>query len=868
MNSLQLKKDIHWVGSLDPDLRVFDIIMQTEFGTTYNSYIVKGSEKIAIFETVKAKYFDSYIEKIKEIINPEEIDYIIVDHTEPDHAGSVEMLLKKAKKAKVVGSQAAIDFLKDIINSDFEHIVVNHGDILNLGNKTLKFISAPFLHWPDSIYTYLPEDKMLFTCDSFGSHYSFDKILFSEIPAEKMEDYNSALLYYYTAIFGPFKKYVLEAIEKIKDFDIEYIMPGHGPVLDKNPMAIVETYKKWSTENSDKSRKKIVIPYVAAYGYTEQLAEKICEGVESSGDFLIKKYNLNISNYNSLKNEILNEIYDCDGILFGTSTINGDALPPIWDLAVSLNPIVHGGKTASAFGSYGWSGEGVPNIIARLDQLRMKVADGYTIKFKPSISELDGAFEFGKNFAKYILEGKVPVRKSEDISQLSDLNPTGEVKKWRCLVCGEVFEGVLPPKVCPACGVGQELFEAVEEEAAINIASSDSRKIVIIGAGAAGIAAAESARARNKSAEITVISGEKHLPYYRPSVSEYVSGGISAEKLLLKPYSWYGENCITLILEKNVNLINIESKTITLSDDSKLLFDKLIIAAGARAAVPPILGSNMKNIFTLRTQSDADLIRNCANKSKTAVIVGGGVLGLETASELQKMGVEVSIIERESRIFPRQLDEEGSAILEEKIKKNGINVYKNHFAKKFFGENESVEGIELDTGKTIKCDMAVISAGIKANKELFAHSGIKVNAGILINEKTESSIKDIYACGDCAEFDGVIQGLWATAVEQGKVAGANAAGESITYSAVLQPVTFSGMNCELFSIGDIGADADKSYQVSSYNDSFNNIYKKIYFHKNIFTGGILIGDISKAASLIAASKNSCSLADLTKKIFK
>ena len=164
--------------------------------------------------------------------------------------------------------------------------------------------------------------------------------------------------------------------------------------------------------------------------------------------------------------------------------------------------------------------------------------------------------------------------------------------------------------------------------------------------------------------------------------------------------------------------------------------------------------------------------------------------------------------------------------------------------------------------------MAVISAGIKANKELFANSGIKVNAGILINEKTESSIKDIYACGDCAEFDGVIQGLWATAVEQGKVAGANAAGESITYSAVLQPVTFSGMNCELFSIGDIGADADKSYQVSSYNDSFNNIYKKIYFHKNIFTGGILIGDISKAASLITASKNSCSLADLTKKIFK
>ncbi len=868
MKSLQLKKDIYWVGSLDPDLRVFDIIMQTEFGTTYNSYLVKGSEKIAVFETVKAKYFDSYIEKISELINPQDIDYIIVDHTEPDHAGSVEMLLKKAKKAKVVGSQAAIDFLKDIINSDFDHIVVNHGDILNLGNKTLKFISAPFLHWPDSIYTYLPEDKMLFTCDSFGSHYSFDKIVFSEIPQEKMEDYNSALLYYYTAIFGPFKKYVLEAIEKIKDFDIEYIMPGHGPVLDKNPMAIVETYKTWSTEIIDKNKKKIVIPYVAAYGYTEQLAEKICEGIQSAGDFIIKKYNLNISNYGSLKNEILNEIYSCDGILFGTSTINGDALPPIWDLAVSLNPIVHGGKTASAFGSFGWSGEGVPNIISRLDQLRMKVADGYTIKFKPSPAELDGAFEFGKNFAKYLIEGKVPLRKSSELSEISELNPSGELKKWRCLVCGEIFEGVLPPKICPACGVGQELFEIVEEESIINFLTSDYRKIVIIGAGAAGIAAAEAARFRNKNAEITVISSEKQLPYYRPSVSEYLSGTLSAEKLLLKPYSWYGDNNIALLLEKTVELLDHSEKFLTLSDGSKLFYDKLIIASGARAAVPPILGSNMENVFTLRTQSDADLIKNCANKSKTAVVVGGGVLGLETASELQKMGIEVSIIERESRIFPRQLDEEGSSILEEKIKKAGINIYKNHFAKKFFGENSIVEGIELDTGKVIKCDMAVISAGIKSNKELFSAAGIKSNAGILINDKTESSAPDIYACGDCAEFDGVIQGLWATAVEQGKVAGANAAGDTVSYTQQLQPVTFSGMNCELFSIGDIGADADKSYQISSYNDSVNNSYKKIYFYKNIFTGGILIGDISKAASLITASKNSCSLADLTKKIFK
>ena len=220
MKSLELKKDIYWIGSLDPDLRIFDIIMDTKFGTTYNSYIVKGSEKTAIFETVKVKFFDEYLKKIEQYVDPRKIDYIVVDHTEPDHAGSVEKFLDYAPNAKIVGSQSAIDFLKEIANKDFEYIVVNHGDILNLGNKTLKFISAPFLHWPDSIYTYIPEDKMLVTCDSFGSHYSWDEILYSKIPKEKMEDYESALLYYYTAIFSPFKGYVLQALEKIKDFDI------------------------------------------------------------------------------------------------------------------------------------------------------------------------------------------------------------------------------------------------------------------------------------------------------------------------------------------------------------------------------------------------------------------------------------------------------------------------------------------------------------------------------------------------------------------------------------------------------------------------------------------------------------------------
>lgn len=866
MKSLELKKDIYWVGSLDPNLRIFDIIMETEFGTTYNSYIVKGSEKIALFETVKVKYFNEYLEKIKEFIDPRKIDYIVVDHTEPDHAGSVEMLLDYATNAKIVGSQAAIDFLREIANRDFDAIVVNHGDTLNLGNKTLKFVSAPFLHWPDSIYTYIPEDKILVTCDSFGSHYSWEEVLFSKIPQEKMKDYESALLYYYTAIFGPFKEYVLQALDKIKDFDIEMIATGHGPVLDKNPQIIMDTYRKWSTETNPNNKKTIVIPYVSAYGYTEELAKTIAEGIKSQGDFNIKMYNLNIANYGGLKQEIMNEIYWAEGILLGTSTINGDALPPIWDIATSLNPIVHGGKIVSAFGSYGWSGEAVPNIIARLDQLRMKVVEGYSIKFKPSPYQIDNALTYGKNFAKYILEGNVPPRNKEEIDMITDLNPSGEIKKWRCVVCGEIFEGILPPQVCPACGVGQEMFEIVEDNSLPSFVKNTEEKYIVVGNGAAGIAAADAIRTRNNSATIEIITKEDCPAYYRPSLSDYISGEINEKDFYLRDDSWYKEKNIQVIYGVNVDDIKPTDKLIKLSNGETKNYDKLILANGSRGNIPPILGVEKTGTFVLRSKKDADRIKEYAKEASRVVVIGGGILGLEAASELKSLGLNVTIVEMASRIFPRQLDEEASALFEEIVSKKDIKIYKNHFVKAIGGKTK-VESVELDNGKEIKADMVLISAGIKANTQITIGSPIMSNYGIIVDDTMLTSEKDIYACGDVAEYKGMVTGLWATALDQGNVAGANATGDNLVYKPSIQPVTFSGLDTNIFSIGDIGSDPDKDYGVSVYDDKKNGVYKKLYFSNGKFVGGILCGDISKAPALLNAIKTDTEMKDLVKKVF-
>mgnify|MGYP003373662285 FL=1 len=420
MRSYKIQEDLLGVGALDPELRVFDIIMHTPYGTTYNSYVVSGSEKIALFETVKYEFFDQYIDRLKDANTDfSKIDYLIVSHTEPDHAGSVEKIIELCPNITIVASPVAIKYLEKVTNKNFKHIKVSDKSELSLGDKTLKFISAPFLHWPDTIYTYVKEINTLITCDSFGAHYSTNNI-FDDL-VENKEDYMDALKYYYDCIFGPFKPYVLKAIEKIKDLKINYICPGHGPVLRKDIEKVISLYKDWSTPPVKNEIPKVVICYVSAYGYTANLAQKISQAISKDGDVEIKMYDV----IKFDKNEILNEISNADGILFGTPTINSDMLEPIRDLLTNLNPIVHGGKVAGAFGSYGWSGEGVPNTESRLRELKMNLlTPSLKINFKPSEKELDEAYEFGRAFREKVLIsiGKLQDEDAEALNHFTQVN--------------------------------------------------------------------------------------------------------------------------------------------------------------------------------------------------------------------------------------------------------------------------------------------------------------------------------------------------------------------------------------------------------------------------------------------------------------
>ncbi|MCM0647398.1 FAD-dependent oxidoreductase [Clostridium swellfunianum] len=851
MKALEVKKDIYWVGSLDPELRVFDVIMYTPYGTTYNSYVVKGSEKTAIFETVKEKTFEQYLERLKSInVNFEEIAYIVVDHTEPDHAGSVAKLLDYAVNAKVVGSAPAIRFLRQIANRPFQEVIVKHGDTLSLGDKTLRFIEAPFLHWPDSIYTYVEEDHVLMTCDSFGSHYCFDEMFRDMIPAEKENEYMDALKYYYDCIMGPFKPYVLKALDKIKDLEIDTICTGHGPILRGNIDFYREIYRKWSTEDAPADGKtRVVIPYVSAYGFTEQLANSISQGIKSKiEDAIIEPYNV----IEHKQEEILDKIYWADAVLFGSPTINGDALYPILDILIKMNPLVHGGKVAAAFGSFGWSGEAVPNIEARLKALRMKlVTPGLKINFKPNEDELQQAYKFGETVAEKIKENI-----SKGVKTLRKSN----LKIWKCIVCGEEFESEKAPEVCPACGATKEQFVEVKKEE-VEFKQSKKEKYLIIGNGAAGYYAADSIRKRNAEADINMVSSEKVLTYYKPQLSDYISKDIADKRFFVAPEDYYAKNNIKVTLGVRVEKINKDKNTVSLDNGTELSYDKLILATGASNFLPPIKGYEKKGVYVLRDLEDGKKIKEEMKHAKNAVVVGGGLLGLEAAWEMKNAGMNVSVVELVPNLLSLQLDKEGSELFEKTVAEAGINILTGECAGEVLGEG-SVNGLKLKSGKTIEADLVLFSVGIRPNVCLAKESGIEVNKGIIVNEKMQTNIENIYACGDNVELNGRIYGNWPAATEMGKVAGANAVGDEAEFKDFVNSIVFNAINSHIFSVGEVKLEA--GVEVLSSANPDKKIYKKLFFKDKKLVGGILMGDTKKSIKLLKSIQANKLMADVLK----
>ena len=394
-NVLTVTDDVKWIGVLDYDIVTFDVVMETKYGSTYNSYFIDADKK-TIVDATKERFWDVYLEKIKAVVDPAEIEYIIANHTEPDHSGNLPRLLEIAPKAKVVGSRNAIRYLNDIIGPGFPHIIVKDGDTLDLGNKTIRFIGASNLHWPDTMYSYLEEDKVLFTCDSFGCHFADEKMFDDEVGF-----FDYAFRYYFDVIIKPFSKFMLKAIEKMESFDIDIVAPGHGPILRSNWKKYVDLTKQWSEEFLAKpDSHRVFIPYVSAYHKTGIIAEKIAEGLKEAGNIEVDVVDVEMLSLGELEEMITR----AKGLIVGSPVINQNILLPIYKIFAVINPYRDKGKLAGAFGSYGWSGENRKLLESNLTNLKLKFfGEGVFLKFTPNEQQLKECVQYGKDFGKELL---------------------------------------------------------------------------------------------------------------------------------------------------------------------------------------------------------------------------------------------------------------------------------------------------------------------------------------------------------------------------------------------------------------------------------------------------------------------------------
>ena len=415
-NAIDFADGVYWIGALDPTLRTFDIILNTANGTTYNAYLIRGSGGVAVIDTVKKSFSDEFFTRLESITDYKEIKVIVLNHLEPDHTGALPELMRRAPQAKLYFSQRATSMLKALLKpnaASFEYTTVNTNDRISLGDRMLCFLHTPFLHWPDTQCSYLEEAGLLFSGDLFGCHFC-DKRLFND----QVGDFRFSFDYYYAHIMRPFKKHVMDALKLIEPLELNVIAPAHGPILRERPRRYVTHYRELSISslseavgNDDLS---LIIFYMSAYGNTARMAEEIAEGATSVDKVRVSLYDLQ----GGETDPFVDLIEEADALLFGSPTINGDAVKPIWDLLSSLAVINLKGKLGGAFGSYGWSGEAVRMIEDRMRGLKMRIPiDGLRVKLIPTDEELAECRSFGHRIAE-VLTGKNREKQVIDIAEL------------------------------------------------------------------------------------------------------------------------------------------------------------------------------------------------------------------------------------------------------------------------------------------------------------------------------------------------------------------------------------------------------------------------------------------------------------------
>ncbi len=398
MAVFNVKNNVYYIGVSDPHLRVFDIMMETKQGTTYNSYLINEPGGITIIDGVKEQFTEEWLNNIKSLVDLAEIKYLVTQHTEPDHSGSIPALLKLNPHIKLFGSFMAMQNFKDINNAPFTGQAVKPNEELKLSDRqSLFFHPVPNVHWPDTIITHDPINDLAYTCDFLGMHVAPEEILLSKVSDKASAQ--EALTVYYDSIMAPFKKDCLKAVKTLESLNVSMVLNSHGYILDdkKDVDHAISEYIRWSTVPTS-PKLVVTIVHASAYGYTTMMKDVVVDELRQSGA-IVHEFLVPVTDHAP----IVAAIEASDALLLASPTFVGDGIKPIYDVLNSLNPFIAIGKFISAFGSYGWSGEAVRNYLNRAKELRMKTVDeGHRIRLKPTTEELDGTREYARNFINLV----------------------------------------------------------------------------------------------------------------------------------------------------------------------------------------------------------------------------------------------------------------------------------------------------------------------------------------------------------------------------------------------------------------------------------------------------------------------------------
>ncbi|MCE5314717.1 MAG: flavodoxin domain-containing protein [Armatimonadota bacterium] len=390
MQPVEIKKNVHWVGAVDWDVRDFHGY-STPKGTTYNSFLVID-DKITLFDTVKKGHGAKLLDHISQVVDPKKIDYIVVNHVELDHSGSLPEVIDIVKPEKVFCSaNGKKALLAHFHREDWPYEVVSNGQTLRLGSKTARFIETRMLHWPDSMFSYLEEDKLLISQDAFGQHWANSKRFDDEVDESELM-YQSAK--YYANILLPYSGLVQKLIASVREMGLELdmIAPDHGMIWRSNPGRIIEAWDRWSAQET---ANKAIVVYDTMWHSTESMANAVADGLIGAG-VDVKVMNMQVSH----RSDVITHLLDSKAIVLGSPTLNNGILPRMADVLCYMKGLRPANKIGAAFGSYGWGGESVKLLNATMEEMKFDIVDpGVRVHYVPTVDDLAQCVELGRKVA-------------------------------------------------------------------------------------------------------------------------------------------------------------------------------------------------------------------------------------------------------------------------------------------------------------------------------------------------------------------------------------------------------------------------------------------------------------------------------------